>query len=95
MSERKNPILMAEVTHVLISDVEESVPNIVFEYAYRQPMGAEEFEIEETKEGFLVSVTDIHLHENGDEDSQRTSIVVPYSEIPELIKALTAVMDSK
>ena len=95
MNERKNPILMAEVTHVLIRDVEESVPNIVFKHANRQPMCAEELEIEDIKEGVWFAVTDIVLYANGDEDSQRTSIVVPYSEIPELIKALTAVMDSK
>lgn len=95
MSERKNPILVGEVTYVLIDDDEKSLPNVVFAYANRCSACAEELEIKDVKEGVEFAVTDIELYANGDADSQRTSIVVPYSEIPELIKALTAVMDSE
>lgn len=86
MSERKNPILIGEVTHVSIDDIEHGP---LFAYANRHPASAEELEIKDVKEGVEFAVTDIELYTNGDADSQRTSIVIPYSEIPHLIKQLT------
>ncbi|MGO2504805.1 MAG: hypothetical protein ACTH7L_01680 [Psychrobacter alimentarius] len=95
MSERKNPILLGEVIHVLMHDVDESNPEAVFQYANRHATGSDELEVLEVKDGVVFAVTDVELHTNGDTDSQCTSTTVPYAEIPELIKALTKIMDSE
>lgn len=89
MSERKNPILMGQAVKV------KKNMQKIFEYSEKRHRTTETLEVRDCTQGIYFAVDDHEELPNDDADIQRTSIVVPYSEIPELIKALTAVMDSE
>lgn len=89
MSERKNPILMMPPVKARKNMQK------IFEHQEKRHRTTETLEVRECAQGIYFAVDDCEELPNDNADIQRTSIVIPYSEIPALIKALTKVMDSE